>query len=515
MRKLLLASAAMIGASGIALAQTTTPPASIPAPVVTTPAMQTLVTGNSGNSANSNNNYQAAMLPGAVANPTPGTMVVRFNGAVWSEFGVGGGSGFVGNGPQLVTSGGLGPGPGTPTNPGTINFLSAGGTNAGQKLTNYGMGTYFRLYPGVDAMATNGLRYGAQVEIRENFIAAQANLTATGGSGLTSGQTLYVRRAFVYAAGDNWGLLRVGQGDGVPGIFDNGITTGQQAGAGLWNGDAPIMTAGAGPAYPWFSQQGAEYGYVRAVYLSPQIAGFDFGFQYAPNNGNQEFNGVAQPFQTNLSSSITPPQGARFLNQYAAGVRYQGTWGPVAVYGFGTYIGSGTVNYTGTAAAAITAEGGPSIAQGSRYTGQFNGLSAGFAGVAFTWAGFTFAGAWQGGQYNGVMALEPKGGTGANLWGASIFYSNGPWSIGTTYWANDMQGAVGLTGMSQRHQIGAGVGGTYSIAPGLLYFWEYIYAQQHQAGFDLNNGKYFNQTGYAGNNDNHSQAALMGVRVRW
>ena len=34
------------------------------------------------------------------------------------------------------------------------------------------MGTYFRLYPGVDAMAANGLRYGAQAEIRENFIAA-------------------------------------------------------------------------------------------------------------------------------------------------------------------------------------------------------------------------------------------------------------------------------------------------------------------------------------------------------
>ena len=74
MRKLLLASAALVGASsamgGFASAQ----PASTPAPVVTTPQMQTLVTGNSGNSANSNNNYQAAMLPGSVANPTPGTI---------------------------------------------------------------------------------------------------------------------------------------------------------------------------------------------------------------------------------------------------------------------------------------------------------------------------------------------------------------------------------------------------------------------------------------------------------
>jgi hypothetical protein len=229
MRKLLLASAAIVGAGaaigGSAYAQPATPPAP-PAPVVTTPQMQTLTTANSGNSANSNNNYQAAMLPGTVANPTPGTMVVRFNGAVWSEFFLGGGDGFVGRGPTVASTGGLGP-----FTPGGPAFITTGpGTNAGQKLNNYAMGTYFRLYPGVDAMASNGLRYGAQVELRENFSAAQANTGATGGSGLTSGQTMYVRRAFVYVAGENWGLIRFGQTDGVTGIFDNGITTGQQPG---------------------------------------------------------------------------------------------------------------------------------------------------------------------------------------------------------------------------------------------------------------------------------------------
>ncbi|HET7883852.1 MAG TPA: hypothetical protein VFL55_23395 [Acetobacteraceae bacterium] len=514
MRKLLLASAAIMGAGaamgGYGYAQPATPAAPV-APVVTTPQMQTLTTGNSGNSANSNNNYQAAMLPGSVANPTPGTMVVRFNGAVWSEFGFGGGDGFVGAGPRLVTSGGLGPGPGAN---GTAVFTGTG-ANAGQKLNNYGMGTYFRLYPGVDAMATNGLRYGAQVELRENFISAQANTGATGGSGLTSGQTMYVRRAFVYAAGDNWGLLRFGQTDGVTGIFDNGITTGQQPGQGLWNGDAPIMTPNNGPTFPWFSQQGAEYGYDKIVYLSPQVFGFDFGIQYAPSNGNQEFGGAAAPGTPNLSSSITPPQGARFENQYTVGARYQGTFGPVALYGFGAYIGSGHVNYTGTAATAITTEGGPSLAQGSQYRGTFQNLSAGFVGAAVTWAGFTVGGAWQGGQYNGVMALKPTNGAPAEAWVADIYYTAGPIGVGVTYYQMDSQGAIGLTGLSQRHEDAFGVGGTYSVAPGMLAYWEYLYGQRHQAGFDLNNGKYFNQAGYAGGNDNHVQAAILGVRVRW
>jgi hypothetical protein len=57
-----------------------------------TPAMQQRIVANDGAAANSNNNYQAATLPGAVAAPAPGTMVLRMNGAVWSEFGVVGGT---------------------------------------------------------------------------------------------------------------------------------------------------------------------------------------------------------------------------------------------------------------------------------------------------------------------------------------------------------------------------------------------------------------------------------------
>ena len=36
----------------------------------------------------------------------------------------------------------------------------------------------------------------------------------------------------------------------------------------------------------FLGQAGNEYVNAKAVYLSPQIAGFDFGFQYAPNTSN-------------------------------------------------------------------------------------------------------------------------------------------------------------------------------------------------------------------------------------
>src|ERR1700753_721 len=133
MRKLLLASAAAFGASagmlGIASAQA---PAPMAAPTLAPAQGMILQAPNGGSGANNNNNYQTAMLPGPFANPTPGSFVVRFNGAEWFYISMVGGNG-------MVT-------PATATNPG------------GEKLAPYNMFEYFRLYPGFDAMASNGLR---------------------------------------------------------------------------------------------------------------------------------------------------------------------------------------------------------------------------------------------------------------------------------------------------------------------------------------------------------------------
>ena len=81
MRKFLLASVAALGTGGLigtAVAQT---------PVVGAPTQgQTafpMATPNA--SANNNNNFQPAMLPGVVANPTPGTIVIHMNARVLTQ----------------------------------------------------------------------------------------------------------------------------------------------------------------------------------------------------------------------------------------------------------------------------------------------------------------------------------------------------------------------------------------------------------------------------------------------
>ena len=77
MRKFLLASVAALGTGGLigtAVAQQ---------PVVGAPTQGQQAfppAGSPPTAANNNNNYQAPALPGAVANPTPGTIVIHVNG---------------------------------------------------------------------------------------------------------------------------------------------------------------------------------------------------------------------------------------------------------------------------------------------------------------------------------------------------------------------------------------------------------------------------------------------------
>ena len=146
-------------------------------------------------------------------------------------------------------------------------------------------------------MATNGLRYGAAIEVRQNFTGQISSNASSGASGYASLETLYVRRAFTYVAGDNWGIVRMGQADGLIGIFDNGVTTFQFLPTGNLNGGdlQGTFPSNVSPTFVFLGQAGNEYVNAKAVYLSPQIAGFDFGIQYAPNTSNG--NGIGSRWQ--------------------------------------------------------------------------------------------------------------------------------------------------------------------------------------------------------------------------
>jgi len=520
MRRFLLASVATLvtaGLMGAAYAQAPAGPPSAPTqgqsawtPAASPPA-----------GANNNNNYQAPALPGPVANPTPGTIVVHVNGKVQVNF-----MGLWSNADSRIAA--------APAAGGQVATL--GGNGAGPvKLQPQQIASFARLYFGGDGMATNGLRYGAAIELRQNFTGQISNNASSGASGYSSLNTMFVRRAFTYVAGEQWGIVRAGVGDGVIGIFDNGVTTFQFLPSGNLNGgDLQNFPTNVAPTFPFLGQAGNEYDNSKIVYLSPQIAGFDFGFQYAPNTSNGFGNGggnnnlsnvlsgagigtgnvcsVANTGCPGLSTGPGIQDGSRILNQTAFGVRYQGTFGGVGVLAYAAYEFSGHANYSGSTSAATL---GTATAAGSQFNGSYNGLSFGSGGLAVTFAGLTVGGNIIGGNVNGQLALQPKNGvkTLGVLVGAK--YVAGPLTVGIVgeeFW---QQGNVVLTGISQLRgrAIDAGVG--YTVAPGYTVYAEGIWNDQQQGARNFITGAVGQAAGANLNNNIKGIGFLVGNFVNF
>ena len=501
---------------------------------------------------NSNNNYQAPMLPGAAANPTPGTIVVHFNGKVqvdawglWTSLDnhlvTATTAGAVGIGNATVAPAGSPGGPAIAAGAMTPTATALGNNGIGDvKLQPQSISSFGRIYAGGDGMATNGLRYGAGIEIRQNFTGQISGSGSSGASGYSSLETLYVRRAFTYVAGENWGILRAGQADGLIGIFDNGVTTFQFLPTGNLNGgDLTTGPQNAPPTFVFMGQAGNEYDNAKLVYLSPQIAGFDFGLQYAPNtsNGfglggsNNSLNGsitgagtgtglgctIANTGCPSLSAGPGIQDGSRALNQTAVGVRYQGAFGGLGVLAYGVYMISQAADYTGLKTPAVL---GTTTTPGSKFNGTYNGLGIGSGGVALTYAGFTAGGNVIGGKMNGQMGLQPSGG--APLLGvlAGVKYVYGPFTagiVGEEYWE---QGTVQLSGLSQRRARGIDAGISYAVAPGYVVYGEYLWNDQTQTGNNFLTGAV--GTGAAGvanganfNNNIRAQGFLIGNVVNF
>ncbi|MBS0643473.1 MAG: hypothetical protein JSS43_26735 [Proteobacteria bacterium] len=487
MRKLLLASVAAVTA-GAAQAQADGLPAPNPS------QGQWVAKYGAGPAANNNNNawgiantptggaaagqLSTIYAPNVNAVPTPGTIVIRLNGRVEVDFAAIFTNADVSNGNN-----------GAPT---------------GYKLNPVGVGSYLRLYPGFDGVSSNGLRYGASAEIRQNFGVADRSspvpngLTGAAAAGVANSpggnntqQTLYVRRAFTYIASDPVGLFRLGQTDGVLNLFDPCIFTSQcfDAGIGALQGSSGFSTlapSGIPITWVWINQAGAEYTNAKVVYLSPQVYGFDFAAQYAPNMGNAyQMTGAGVGCNQAGPSCIAVTSGndaTRWYNQVGFGLRFQQTFGAVDVKAYGFYETAGKEELT---TSAYTTPAGARATGAGVQTLRYDNLNFYKFGAAVTAMNVTLAADYIGGAVNGQLAMRPTGGAPMNALVTGLTYANGPLVAGVQVaWANS-QGAAQLTGLTQRHEFGVVVGGTYRVAPGLQLLAEYTYAQRHQGGFNF------------------------------
>ena len=300
------------------------------------------------------------------------------------------------------------------------------------------------------------------------------------------------------------GIIRFGQGDGVIDLFDPCIFTSQcfDAGTGNFNAGSPVLAFGPGniaPPFVWLAQAGAEYDNTKVVYLSPQVYGFDFGLQYAPNEGNSDQVGGTAAGCTQAGPtcvSVTSGNDAtRWLNQFGVGLRFQQSFGPVDVKAYGFYETAG--QETLTAHAYVPSGMGAGSAFALATTGDnanstqfmhYDDLSFYKAGVALTAANLTLAADYIGGRINGQLSMAPSGSPNMNAELIGLTYANGPITAGAEVGLIDSQGDARLTGVSQRHEYEIGFGGAYKLAPGVLLAAEYQYVHRHQGDFDFATG---------------------------
>jgi predicted porin len=370
------------------------------------------------------------------------------------------------------------------------------------------------------------------MEIRQNFTGQISSNTSSGASGYSSLETLFVRRAFTYVAGDQWGIVRVGQADGIIGLYDNNVTTFQFLPTGnLQNGSdlASLTPTNAQVPFFFLSGDGNEYAYNKLVYLSPQFAGVDFGVQYAPNttNGfglggsnnplNASITGagtgtgtgctVANSGCPTLSSGPGQLDGARAINQTTVGVRYQSVLGGVGVLAYAAYGLSGHANFTGPTTTAFL---GNTVA-GNKFTGKYDGLNFGNGGIALTYGGVTIGGNIIGGRISGVLGLVPQNGVSELAYLVGAKYVAGPFTVGISAERGVYQGNVNLTGISQRRGQALDIGASYSVAPGYLVYAEYQYQNLKQSDFNF----ITNATGSSANNSIMSQGFVLGNIVNF
>jgi Gram-negative porin len=516
MRKILLASTVLLGGT-LSLAHGQ-------APANPNQGQLAAPYGAGGNTNNNNNAWGTANTPtgstaagllstirppDVYAVPTPGTIVIHLNGRVESDV--------------------------------AANFTSvdrgtnANGTPNGFKVNPVGVAGDIRLYFGVDGKAANGMRFGAATELWQNFEGGTADsnpaAASNSGSSNSSGQTVFVRKEFVYLAADQAGLLRIGGGDGIISLMDPCLFSSQcwDAGMGTLNGGGPNATAPQGAmGIPWVfsSQSGAEYTTDKIVYLSPQVYDFDFGVNYVPSKGNifGDQSG-ASPLQNSVCNQAGPEclnvssgnDATRWINMVGAALRYQHNFGAVDFKTYGLYETSGretltTQQYeTPAQSRAAFANGGPASINATQFL-RYDDIGFYQAGVAVSMANFTLAADYMGGDVDGQLSLNPSGGTKMNAYVVGLTYANGPLVLGAMFESVNSQGDARMVDVSQRHEIGLAVGGNYKLAPGIQLVAEYQYEQRHQGGFDFNQGT----LGVNGRTvDGRGQGMLFGTVVSW
>ena len=151
-----------------------------------------------------------------------------------------------------------------------------------------------------DATADNGLKYAAKIEID------------------TDAATAGIDETRIRFSGD-WGIMDLGDDDGAADAMAYGGENVFTAGSGFDGGSGSAFNfIGARKASPNLGEGGADTGDASKItYYTPRFSGFQLGFSYTPDTGN------------NLASTISASDTNDLVHVVEAGVNYVEKFGDV------------------------------------------------------------------------------------------------------------------------------------------------------------------------------------------
>jgi len=336
-----------------------------------------------------------------------------------------------------------------------------------------------------------------------------ANQTTGSSANAISGlDGIYVKRAYGYIGGVDSGFVRLGQTDSVFSLDQTGVIEAFGDGA-QFNTDGglastlPSDTSIGGQNNFIYADASNLYATDKIVYISPAIAGLSAGIGYEPNsNGLKEgYGNCASAASVNAtpdtvcaaesSSPIAGDIGKRRKNTIDAAVMYA-----LTANGFATKL-SAAVLY-----GAPIEYDGPKVALGtSALHYGYDSLEVYQIGAQTTFAGLTVGANIKGGQVEDGYAFKPKGARDALALILGASYVLGPYVVGASFVDSQSAGAYfpgdTYTYAGKARSVGRtldeyaiAVGGNYVISPHLSLFAQYMYDHRHQignAGLDVSN----------------------------
>jgi hypothetical protein len=458
-----------------------------------------------------------AMSGGAKAQPVkpvaPGTLLVHVNGYIQFEFGAYGTT----DNTATTTAGTFKLNP--ITTDGDVRLYS--GFDA-QTVDGLEYGGQIELRT-VNSDA--GIRVGA------NQYAGTSSNAISGLDGI------YVKRAYGYLGTDDSGFIRLGQTDSVFSLDQTGVIEAFGDGA-QFNADGGLISlipsdASLGGQNNFIYADASNlYATDKVVLLSPAIAGLSAGIGYEPNsNGIKEGYGNCAgastanttPDTTCAAVSSSPDAGdigKRRKNTIDAAVMYA-----IKANGFATKV-SAAVLY----GAPISYDGPKVTTAGSALVHGYDNLEIYEIGAQTTFAGLTVGANIKGGQVEDGFAFKPKGARDAFAFILGASYVMGPFVIGTSFIDSQTAGAyvpgATYTVGTKKYPLGktldeygVAVGGNYVISPHMSLFAQYEYDHRHQignAGLDISNTSTATTTA-AETKKGTSQANVLGagVTIKW